>query len=240
MDYNYKMFINYFIGEPTKLDKPVNYCLTKDGVKEIRENEIGIFTVTPDKIAGLKNNIKEGLKLKLPKIPLSILSIIIRFFKKVTQKFDVEAIAQIFWDRTKKKYFIDVPEQEVTKSSVKYSRNKEIEKNHLLVADIHSHNTMKSFFSNTDDVDEKETRIFGVIGSLKDELPDVEFRISCGGVTLPIHLYEIFDLQDEFPKEFYTKLKIKELKEIHQSNFLFDDIEINKLIKEERYLLENE
>jgi hypothetical protein len=47
--------------------------------------------------------------------------------------------------------------------------------------DVHSHNTMRAFFSQTDDEDEKATRVYAVIGRVLNFFPDIKVRISNGG-----------------------------------------------------------
>ena len=62
------------------------------------------------------------------------------------------------------------------------------EERYLHYADIHSHNTMPAKFSHTDDLDEKATRVYLVVGRLDRYFPQVEARISCNGrfVTIPV------------------------------------------------------
>jgi len=203
---DYSQFCSYHIGIPSKYEKMVTYCLTGNGAKEIRQNEIGIFVTTPSQIAGLEK-IKEGFTMNLPKIPLKILWQIIGFFKTVYKKLSAEAMVQIYWDRSKKEYFCNVPKQEVSGASVKFKRDAKLEKKHLLVADFHSHNTMSSFFSGTDDRDEKESRLFGVIGNIEEPLPTIKLRACSGGSAVDVPLEEVFDVNFDFPREWLNKVK---------------------------------
>ena len=66
--------------------------------------------------------------------------------------------------------------------------------------DIHSHNSMKAFFSPTDNADEKATRLYTVIGNLHEYFPDIKTRISNGGKFLDIDPLEVFEFEDcSFP-----------------------------------------
>ena len=65
--------------------------------------------------------------------------------------------------------------------------------------DIHSHNTMKAFFSTVDDHDEKATRLYTVVGKLDQAVPEIKTRISNGGKFMEIDPASVF----EFPELAY-------------------------------------
>jgi PRTRC genetic system protein A len=208
MKIDYNKLCQYSIGMPDNPEKKIRYVLAGNGAIEIRENEIGIFSAVTKKVPGL-DMAPEGVKMKLPKIPLSILFQIIAFFKDINLIHGSEAIIQIYWDREKKEYFCFCPKQEVCGSSLEFKRDKEKDKKYLLVADIHSHNIMSTFFSGTDDKDEKEARLFGVIGNIMDQLPDVMFRASSGNSSVEIPLEKIFEIRQEYPDSWLKQVKVK-------------------------------
>ena len=77
--------------------------------------------------------------------------------------------------------------------------------------DIHSHNSMRAFFSAIDDNDEKATRLYTVIGNLHEYFPDVKTRISNGGKFLDINPAEVFELAGQpFPEEWKDSVKFRE------------------------------
>ena len=203
-----RQLCEYHVGVPDKIEKPVSYIMAGNGIMEVRRNEIGTFCIKTDKIAGL-DNIREGIQMSIPKIPFSMLMQIISYFRAVNEKYKSEAIVQIFWDRTKKQYFINPPDQEVSGAHVDFKRDPTMEKDHLLVMDIHSHNTMGAFFSGTDDGDEKETRFFGVIGKITDDWPEMKFRACVAGKAKDAGIAEIFDVAEGFPVEWMSKIKEK-------------------------------
>lgn len=229
---DFRKLCGYSIGTPKKFEKKINYVLAGNGGVEIRENEIGVFSAVTKKVPGLEP-VKEGLNMRLPKIPLSILLQIISFFKDVNLRYESEAIVQIFWDRQKKEYFCSCPKQEVSGASVDFKRDKEKEKRYLLVADVHSHNDMDAFFSFTDDKDEKETRLFGVVGNVDKALPDIQFRASSGNSSIEVSLEDVFDLKREYPKLWLKQIKRKKFglgKDYsgHQGS-LWNDKELSRL-----------
>lgn len=94
----HSQLVSYHINIPKKLDKPVNYIFCKQGAREIRETELGRFTVTPKYVVGL-DSLEEGFTMKLPKIPFDLLLQSISFFKRVYELHKIEVILQIYWDR---------------------------------------------------------------------------------------------------------------------------------------------
>jgi PRTRC genetic system protein A len=234
-----KNLVDYFIGKPKKITKPVNYILAGNGAKEIRENEIAVFTLQTDKVAGLEP-IPDQIKLKLPKIELNLLFQIISFFKEVYRKQKSEAMAQIYWDRKKERCFIYIPEQEVSGASVEFKRDLELDKEHLLIADIHSHGNMDAFFSGTDNKDEQESRFFGVIGHIQEPLPRVKLRAIVGGKPFDIDLEDLFSISKDFPESWLDNIKLKAFEKSFNENQcslwndeIFKDNHIDRRAKDE-------
>lgn len=184
--------------------KPIKFIMSKNGVMKVVQNAVGLFVVEAGDVPGLPD-IAEGLLLNIPKIPYHLLLQTITFFKAVMEKYNnSEAMVQFYYDKENSSYIMHCPEQEVSGASVKFKRNATMDDTYTLVMDIHSHNTMSAHFSSIDDADEKETRIFGVIGKLKDESPEMKFRISVGGDFKEIGVFDIFEHpfpSTSFPQE---------------------------------------
>lgn len=63
------------------------------------------------------------------------------------------------------------------------------------VVEVHSHNAMSAYFSPTDDHDETGRRIFGVIGRLDTDAPELAFRVATGcspHVFEPVPFEQVF------------------------------------------------
>ncbi|MCL1842799.1 MAG: hypothetical protein FWF79_03220 [Defluviitaleaceae bacterium] len=76
--------------------------------------------------------------------------------------------------------------------------------------DIHSHNSMKAFFSAADNKDEKATRLYTVIGRLDNYFPEIKTRISNGGKFLEIDPAEVFEyIATSFPLEWAKKVTLR-------------------------------
>lgn len=131
--------------------------------------------------------------LNAEKIPVRLLEDIIAFFKKEPRK---EAAVQIFYDMETKEYELYYPEQRVSRCSVFFERNQQLEQEKVLVMDVHSHGCMPAFFSSVDDHDEKGTRLFLVVGRLDRDNPEWKLRAGITGFYKNLHLADIFNMED--------------------------------------------
>lgn len=182
--------------------KVVSILAARNGIYEVRRNEIGVFSAKTGYVYDL-DPWQEGFRPFLPLIPFSLLCTTIAFMKSM----DTECLVQFFWNREERRYFIHCPEQKVTQSSVDAMRDGP-EREHLLVMDLHSHNRMKAKFSTTDNVDEKETRLFGIVGKTEGFFPEIRVRISVGGNYHEIDPESIFESPFKtFPEEWSEMLK---------------------------------
>ena len=83
-------------------------------------------------------------------------------------------------------YRIRVPCQETSICRVRYERLPST------ILDIHSHGTMRPFFSWTDDRDEQGLRLYMVVGRLDTLIPETEMRVGVYGYFGPVRFEEVF------------------------------------------------
>ncbi|AGA60075.1 hypothetical protein Theco_4075 (plasmid) [Thermobacillus composti KWC4] len=167
--------------------QPINILAARDGYYEVRENPIGVFVSKAPVVEGLEP-CQEGFKMKLPKIPQSLITQLISFFADYSEK-NVEVMGVFYWDSANGRYILDVPFQNVTKVSIDPHYG---DFPHFIkVAEIHSHNTMAAKFSRTDDEDELGTMLYGVIGKIcrghSVVYFDLQTRAGVAGRFIPIH-----------------------------------------------------
>ena len=199
------------LEEAVSSGKQIVFVPSSDGkIYEVRNNQIGTFIAEADSVS-LFSKVRAGFIPALPKIPYSILSEIIAFFKTyVTEKSENEAMANIYWSFEEEKYRVHVPKQTVTKASVDTNLPDIDEEKFLLVMEVHSHNTMEAVFSRTDNKDEIATRLYTVIGRLDKVFPDMTTRISVGGKHLVINPAIVFDgIGGEFPEKWKEAVEIR-------------------------------
>jgi PRTRC genetic system protein A len=178
--------------------------------------------LTKDEWKGQHQVINEGFKLKIPKMPGSLYAQILAFFRYYVIDLKLsgvtEAMSQVYWDSEKQEYFINIPEQEVTTTSVRYNFDNQdprtLLKTVTKVFDIHSHNTMAAFFSGTDDGDEKGKQFYGVIGTIGKDNHTEKFRIGINGEFFDINKEDVIDMSSfqetgvSFPEEWKAKITI--------------------------------
>ena len=75
--------------------------------------------------------------------------------------------------------------------------------------DFHSHNTMPAVFSETDNADEKETRLYAVAGRFNQTLPEITVRAGCAGKFIPLNPEDVFEgnFFDSYPQEWKENIR---------------------------------
>jgi PRTRC genetic system protein A len=185
------------IGVPERLVKPVTYAIGQDGIYLIKENRIGrgIRKVEAKTVEAFVPAVKGGFQLALPKVPFECLGQVVNFFRAIPA---VEAFVYIWWSPERRRYEIEVPPQEVGGASVNHDGGLDSQGGRILVMEIHSHTAnMSAFWSGTDDADEKRhERLFGVIGKVKEELPEMKFRANVGGGFIDLEPGDLFEIPE--------------------------------------------
>jgi PRTRC genetic system protein A len=149
---------------------------------------------------------------RLPKIPGSILKDIVSFFILVGQTYQTEVLVRIYWDPEKREYFLELPDQGVTPSSV--TTSDPLLYDMYPVMDIHSHCHFDAFFSSVDNQDEVGSRLYGVVGTVHDR-PQFLLRAGTGGNFVSIHdPGQVFAL-DEETRDWYEELSAKMEDKVH-------------------------
>lgn len=167
--------------------EPINIMAAQDGYYEVRENAIGVFVSKAPVVEELEP-CREGFKLSLPKIPENLFAQLVSFFADYALH-EVEVMGVFYWDKEGERYVLDVPFQNVTKDSIDpcYS---EVPLHYIKVAEIHSHNTMATYFSDVDDQDELGTMLYGVVGRLQKGMYEITYdlrtRAGVAGRFIPI------------------------------------------------------
>lgn len=195
-----------------RVDKPTAYVIAKNGLFHVSHSDLVDIISIPKEVAGVNIALKEGVHLKVPKVPFALLSQTVAFFKAVEKKSGAEALVQIWWNTQEKRHEIHCPDQTVSGGSVNHrstfdqeqARTPEGDAIWLHMMDIHSHNTMSAFWSGTDNGDEMkapEGRMFGVIGKIKQSIPDWKWRIRTRDGFLDLQIDDLFavDLQAKVP-----------------------------------------
>lgn len=121
----------------------------------------------------------EGFFPAIPPAPAKLLARCIELFK---ERPDKEALVSLVYDSKEDEHHLIWQGDDADSSSVGYTPLPDDER-YLVIAEIHSHHSMKPFFSSTDDSSERAVKIYGVIGHVDRDRPVALFRYPCGRTT---------------------------------------------------------
>ena len=123
--------------------------------------------------------LKRVLKFRFDKIPFVFLD---TFALDSQKSLPTEHTAWILWDQKKEKLvYRDLKILESGEGRVNFERPV-LEEHESLVADLHSHGNLSSFFSQQDDEDDRgELKIAGVLGRVGTNKQKWSFRLCAGG-----------------------------------------------------------
>ena len=201
-------------AEAAQTNKPIVLLPSKDGrVYEQRRNEIGCFTAPAENVREFED-IRAEFKMALPKIPAHIFSKVMGLFKSISDELHYEVLVHILYDTEEKEYIIKVPKQRISHVAVNSEAEEPYPERYIHVVDFHSHNTMPAVFSETDNDDEKETRLYAVAGRFDRTFPEITVRAGCAGKFIYLPPEEVFEgnFFGDFPKEWKENIRIAEEK----------------------------
>lgn len=213
-----------FFNELFSSKKGINNIFTVENIKPRSNNKLPLASDTPyqfgmhrygfddntvrfvksDKYGYLVGPVEEGIEQsnlpsELPgayfysKIDSSYLNEIMIEFNK---HYPNERLAQIFFNRNTNKFSLYYPDQTVTTASVQRYREGFFngDYNNVLVMEIHSHGNYTAKFSYTDNCNELDFLVYGVIGDIGTDKPTSSFRLGFNGEFHQISIADVFDL----------------------------------------------
>jgi PRTRC genetic system protein A len=167
------------VGEPGLF---YNYIIAQNGIFVRGENPLVEATVciTPANIRGLSPG-TEKVILKKGLIPRCLYDLALSLL--MAERYHERYLA-VTWEG---EYRLRVPPQRADAGSVRY------EAVSSTVLDIHSHGSMRPFFSLIDNQDEQGLKLYMVVGKLDTLLPEVEMRVGVYGYFAPVQIREVFN-----------------------------------------------
>lgn len=188
----------------------ISYGLFKNGIFVRKQYPVGTFI---HKVKSFDLNVENSTSvcedkfiMSLPKIPAELFYSIVKFFKEVALTIKSEVYVSVFFNKLTQKYFLYVPQQEVSGASVTFNNNSKMlnNPNYVLVADFHSHCYFNAFVSNTDYADETASRLFGIIGNLDKDNFSYVFRAATNKYEIKVDLQDCFDFKNKTVEELYN------------------------------------
>ena len=159
-----------------------DYVLGQDGLYVQAENAglTARVMIAEAEVRGL-TQVEPKVELRHGPLPAGILEQGIAWFMEDPSR---ERLFAVRWEGGK--YRPVFPDQEGTRTSLTYTPAAGA------VAEFHSHGRLGAFFSAIDDRDEQGFRIYGVVGRLGSELPQIDLRIGVYGYFAPLDMEEVF------------------------------------------------
>jgi len=132
----------------------------------------------------------ESFHLRVPKLPESLLTAVFTD-ARLARRSDGglnEVLYQFHHDgqtvRLKK------PPQQATSISVTSDNSGDIDEN--ILCDLHSHGNMDAFWSETDDMDERNGRLYAVVGKVDSDKPEMRLRVGIYGYWMSLPVTALF------------------------------------------------
>ncbi len=167
---------------------------------------------------------RSACQIRYPKLGVAALEYIVGFFDRVYQDHGSESIVLLFWNQSRQRYKLWVPEQEATvwesRSGVRSALDVTYElpipmpRDHLLIADIHCHCDFGAYTSFTDEHDEKyRDGVHAVVGHIEREAPDFHVEVSVDGTRFRMQFDQLFrgyrQRRTEIPEKWLKQVKVK-------------------------------
>jgi PRTRC genetic system protein A len=111
-----------------------------------------------------------------------------------------EVLAAVAHD-AERGYHVVVPEQRVGPTTVEYERHER------WLLEVHSHVDGRAYFSSTDSADEQRLRLYGVIGRLDQQRPQVALRVGAYGYFLQLPWTSVFEGDHSEIDDVYNTLR---------------------------------
>jgi PRTRC genetic system protein A len=159
-----------------------NYILARNGLFVRGESPLLEATVciTAADIRGLSPVTEEAI-LKRGLIPRCLYDLTLSLL--MAERYHERYLA-VTWEG---EYRLRAPPQSADAGSVRY------EAVSSTVLDIHSHGSMRPFFSLIDNQDEQGLKLYMVVGKLDTLFPEVEMRVGVYGYFAPVQIGEVFN-----------------------------------------------
>lgn len=173
------------MGELPPITAMYDYVLGAGGLY-IRAEDSRMSALVPVAEATLPglDEVEPYARLKVERIPVKWLkSILIDGCARINR----EVLYQFRYQPEACEWHCRRPRQAVTSVSIVSEDTADA------VVDLHSHNSMPTFFSGTDDSDEQGLRFYCVVGKLDTDRPEIACRVGVYGFHMRVRVETIFE-----------------------------------------------
>ena len=181
--------VDYLIatdGPPAPSGLAYDYVLARDGVYVQAENEYlaARVPIAHCEVRGLRS-LQPMCRLKHGRIAFGIWQHIVAV-AQVWALHRQEVLLTVRHDH-RLGYHLVVPRQATGETEIAYSPAPNV------VLEIHSHHAYRARFSWVDDADEERLALYGVVGRLDTERPEVALRVGVYGYFMTVAWRDVFD-----------------------------------------------
>lgn len=181
-------FVEYLVARddlPSRCGLAYDYVLAGDGLYVVTENQyLAVrIPVATALVRGL-SPIYPFFELKTGPLPQAIWDHIVWVARAWAER-DHEVMCIVTYEDARG-YQLFVPRQATSPTTVVYRPRDRT------VLEIHSHHRFPARFSSTDDADEQHLCVYGVIGRLDQDRPEVALRVGAYGYFLPVAWESVF------------------------------------------------
>ena len=170
------------------------------GIHFMKKGGFGYFigpAVRETDISKKTDKFAEGVFLK-KKIPMKVIEEIIATFYV---NFPNECLAQVFYDESQNEYVLNFPERQTSISHIQGTNEYFFLDGDLskpLILEIHSHGQFNCGFSTTDDANERDLLLYGLLTNMTETNPKLLFRIGHNGYFSSVDFDKIFDFEEAY------------------------------------------
>lgn len=127
--------------------------------------------------------------LRVPKAPFALLEQALTFFRMLVYTAGGSMEGLVYLHYAGGGWKLAVPMQQVSASQVRAAA---VRPEDRVAIEIHSHGRLPAYFSETDDADEVDGFIYGVLGDVTAWSPSARFRVGHAGCFYALSLDELF------------------------------------------------
>lgn len=185
------------------------FVVARDGLYLRKRSLLGLSQVQVDEVAHLPAA-REYLEYALPKVPASLMSEVVGFFRAIWSRQKSEALALLTWDGSA--FGLIVPEQRAGAASVKHRLEAaDVPSGAHLVGSMHSHGALSAGASLTDEADEADfDGIHVVVGDVDERRPSYSAAIVVDGRRFGCRTSLVFERPRRFtepPAEWLERVR---------------------------------
>jgi len=192
--------VSYQTGDYINTGALLTHVWQKDGIYAIRETSLATFVIkiSHGQFSGLKDNLKEGITLKIPKVPYKMYEEVLAFYRFFYKKHNTEVYTRIYYspdtDSFKHVVIDQLLKPEFALWSFDNPADFDVKDSDILVMQLHSHHIMPGYFSSKDtETQQSLDGIHMVIGRINYHMPNYQIRFSFGEKKVNLNFTDLFD-----------------------------------------------